>query len=160
MAALVGGLPVPAGPAPADEVRDARPEPGRQGVVRAKTGSLSGVNAMAGELVTRDGRLLVFAIMAKGAPSTLAARVAAGPGGRPAGGVRLHLGVSQGRAAGLGAGTVGRMAQFVDWDLAAATAGALSKSGPAVSYEEATQVVAQLRELTDEAAVTSRPTPA
>ena len=44
------------------------------------------------------------------------------------------------------------MAQFVDWDLAAATAGALSKSGPAVSYEEATQVVAELRELTDEAA--------
>ncbi|MFI5932452.1 zinc-dependent metalloprotease [Actinoplanes sp. NPDC051494] len=43
------------------------------------------------------------------------------------------------------------MAQFVDWDLAAATAGALSKSGPAVSYEEATEVVAQLRELTDEA---------
>ncbi|WP_041834507.1 zinc-dependent metalloprotease [Actinoplanes sp. N902-109] len=43
------------------------------------------------------------------------------------------------------------MAQFVDWDLAAATAGALSKSGPAVSYEEATQVVAQLRALTDEA---------
>jgi coenzyme F420 biosynthesis associated uncharacterized protein len=44
------------------------------------------------------------------------------------------------------------MAQFVDWDLAAATAGALSKSGPAVSYEEATQVVAQLRDLTEEAA--------
>ena len=44
------------------------------------------------------------------------------------------------------------MAQFVDWDLAAATAGALSKSGPAVSYEEATQVVAHLRELTEEAA--------
>jgi coenzyme F420 biosynthesis associated uncharacterized protein len=46
----------------------------------------------------------------------------------------------------------GVMAQFVDWDLAAATAGALSKSGPAVSYEEATQVVAELRTLTDEAA--------
>ena len=44
------------------------------------------------------------------------------------------------------------MAQFVDWDLAAATAGALSKSGPAVSYDEATQVVAELRTLTDEAA--------
>jgi coenzyme F420 biosynthesis associated uncharacterized protein len=44
------------------------------------------------------------------------------------------------------------MAQFVDWDLAAATAGALSKSGPAVSYEEATQVVADLRVLADEAA--------
>ncbi|GGN74350.1 hypothetical protein GCM10010112_44380 [Actinoplanes lobatus] len=45
------------------------------------------------------------------------------------------------------------MAQFVDWDLAAATAGALSKTGPAVSFEEATQVVSELRTLTDEAAV-------
>ncbi|MEV6341773.1 zinc-dependent metalloprotease [Actinoplanes sp. NPDC051851] len=44
------------------------------------------------------------------------------------------------------------MAQFVDWDLAAATAGALSKSGPAVSIDEATAVVAELRALTDEAA--------
>ncbi|GAA2693388.1 zinc-dependent metalloprotease [Actinoplanes palleronii] len=44
------------------------------------------------------------------------------------------------------------MAQFVDWDLAAATAGALSKSGPAVSYDEAAQVVSELRELTDQAA--------
>ena len=44
------------------------------------------------------------------------------------------------------------MAQFVDWDLAAATAGALSKSGPAVSYDDAVQVVTELRTLTDEAA--------
>ncbi|WP_434741989.1 zinc-dependent metalloprotease [Micromonospora sp. SH-82] len=44
------------------------------------------------------------------------------------------------------------MAQFVDWDLAAATAGALSKSGPRVSLSEATDVVADLRRLTDEAA--------
>ncbi|HEY0697763.1 MAG TPA: zinc-dependent metalloprotease [Micromonospora sp.] len=44
------------------------------------------------------------------------------------------------------------MAQFVDWDLAAATAGALGKSGPRVSYGEATDVVADLRRLTDEAA--------
>jgi coenzyme F420 biosynthesis associated uncharacterized protein len=44
------------------------------------------------------------------------------------------------------------MAQFVDWDLAAATAGALSKSGPAVSYEDAMRVVSELRALTDEAA--------
>ncbi|WP_405115725.1 zinc-dependent metalloprotease [Micromonospora sp. NBC_01405] len=44
------------------------------------------------------------------------------------------------------------MAQFVDWDLAAATAGALSKSGPRVSYAEATEVVSELRRLTDEAA--------
>ncbi|MCY1142560.1 zinc-dependent metalloprotease [Actinoplanes sp. Pm04-4] len=44
------------------------------------------------------------------------------------------------------------MAQFVDWDLAAATAGALSKSGPTVSYEDAMAVVTELRDLTDEAA--------
>ncbi|MBU2663295.1 zinc-dependent metalloprotease [Actinoplanes bogorensis] len=44
------------------------------------------------------------------------------------------------------------MAQFVDWDLAAATAGALSKSGPAVSYDDAMAVVTDLRNLTDEAA--------
>ncbi|MEV7330671.1 zinc-dependent metalloprotease [Micromonospora sp. NPDC093244] len=44
------------------------------------------------------------------------------------------------------------MAQFVDWDLAAATAGALSKSGPRVSYAEATDVVGDLRRLTEEAA--------
>jgi coenzyme F420 biosynthesis associated uncharacterized protein len=44
------------------------------------------------------------------------------------------------------------MAQFVDWDLAAATAGALGKSGPRVTYDEAAEVVADLRRLTDEAA--------
>src|SRR3954468_16724022 len=43
------------------------------------------------------------------------------------------------------------MAQFVDWGLPAGTAGALSKSGPAVSFEEAMQVVAELRVLADEA---------
>jgi len=44
------------------------------------------------------------------------------------------------------------MVQFVDRDLAAATAGALGKTGPKVSYEEATEVVADLRRLTEEAA--------
>jgi coenzyme F420 biosynthesis associated uncharacterized protein len=44
------------------------------------------------------------------------------------------------------------MAQLVDWELAAATAGALGKSGPAVSYTEAADVVAELRRLTEEAA--------
>ena len=41
------------------------------------------------------------------------------------------------------------MVQFVDWDLAAATAGTLSKSGPKVTYEEAAGVVSELRKLTD-----------
>jgi D-alanyl-D-alanine carboxypeptidase/D-alanyl-D-alanine-endopeptidase (penicillin-binding protein 4) len=47
-----------------------------QGVVRAKTGALSGVNTMSGVLVTKDGRLLVFAFMAKGGPSASAAKQA------------------------------------------------------------------------------------
>jgi D-alanyl-D-alanine carboxypeptidase/D-alanyl-D-alanine-endopeptidase (penicillin-binding protein 4) len=52
------------------------PEPNRAayGIVRAKTGTLSGVNTMAGELVTRDGRLLVFAIMASGSSNAYAAK--------------------------------------------------------------------------------------
>jgi coenzyme F420 biosynthesis associated uncharacterized protein len=44
------------------------------------------------------------------------------------------------------------MAQFVDWDLAAATAGALGKSGPRVTLREASDVVSDLRRLADEAA--------
>ena len=44
------------------------------------------------------------------------------------------------------------MAQFVDWDLATATAGALGKAGPHVSFSEAADVVADLRRLTDDAA--------
>lgn len=44
------------------------------------------------------------------------------------------------------------MAQFVDWDLAAATAATFAKSGPSVSYQEAADAVADLRRHTDEAA--------
>lgn len=44
------------------------------------------------------------------------------------------------------------MAQLVDWDLAAATARKLRRAGPRVSYAEAAAVVADLRQLTDEAA--------
>src|SRR5690349_20783966 len=44
------------------------------------------------------------------------------------------------------------MAQFVDWDLAAATAATLGRTGPQVSYDEAVEVVGDLRRLTDEAA--------
>ncbi len=44
------------------------------------------------------------------------------------------------------------MAQLVDWDLAAATAGALGKSGPQMSFTDAAEVVSELRRLTDVAA--------
>jgi D-alanyl-D-alanine carboxypeptidase/D-alanyl-D-alanine-endopeptidase (penicillin-binding protein 4) len=39
------------------------------GLVRAKTGTLTGVNTLAGEVVDRSGRLLVFAFLAPHAPS-------------------------------------------------------------------------------------------
>jgi coenzyme F420 biosynthesis associated uncharacterized protein len=42
--------------------------------------------------------------------------------------------------------------EFVDWDLAVATAGALGRSGPRVTLREATDVVTDLRRLADEAA--------
>jgi coenzyme F420 biosynthesis associated uncharacterized protein len=44
------------------------------------------------------------------------------------------------------------MTQFVDWDLAISTAGTISKAGPRVSFDEAAEVVGDLRQLTDEAA--------
>jgi D-alanyl-D-alanine carboxypeptidase/D-alanyl-D-alanine-endopeptidase (penicillin-binding protein 4) len=77
LASLFGGLPV-AGWSGTLETRFVTPSPNRvaQGIVRAKTGSLSGVNTMAGELITKDGRLLVFAIMANGSGNAVTARAA------------------------------------------------------------------------------------
>jgi D-alanyl-D-alanine carboxypeptidase/D-alanyl-D-alanine-endopeptidase (penicillin-binding protein 4) len=74
---IFGGLPV-AGWSGTLENRFVSPKANRaaQGVVRAKTGTLSGVNTMAGELITKDGRLLVFAIMASGSSNATAAKAA------------------------------------------------------------------------------------
>jgi D-alanyl-D-alanine carboxypeptidase/D-alanyl-D-alanine-endopeptidase (penicillin-binding protein 4) len=46
------------------------------GVLRAKTGTLTGVNTLAGEVVDRSGRLLLFAFLAPHAPSAGSAEAA------------------------------------------------------------------------------------
>jgi D-alanyl-D-alanine carboxypeptidase/D-alanyl-D-alanine-endopeptidase (penicillin-binding protein 4) len=75
VAGLFGGLPV-AGWSGTLRTRFVTPAPNQvgRGLVRAKTGSLSGVNTMAGALITKSGRLLVFAIMANGSGNAATAR--------------------------------------------------------------------------------------
>ncbi|WP_229068090.1 D-alanyl-D-alanine carboxypeptidase/D-alanyl-D-alanine-endopeptidase [Actinoplanes sp. DH11] len=77
LGALFNGLPV-AGWSGTLRTRFVTPSPNQtaQGIVRAKTGSLSGVNTLAGVLVNRDGRVMAFAIMAVGGASSISARAA------------------------------------------------------------------------------------
>ncbi|MEU4691758.1 D-alanyl-D-alanine carboxypeptidase/D-alanyl-D-alanine-endopeptidase [Actinoplanes sp. NPDC023714] len=77
LSALFNGLPV-AGWSGTLRTRFVTPSPNQeaQGIVRAKTGTLSGVNTLAGVLVNKDGRVMVFAIMAVGGASAISARAA------------------------------------------------------------------------------------
>jgi D-alanyl-D-alanine carboxypeptidase/D-alanyl-D-alanine-endopeptidase (penicillin-binding protein 4) len=66
---LIGGLPVAGGTGTLDKRFDDVGAEGR-GWVRAKTGTLSGVNSLAGVVLDKDNRLLVFALMTNGGGAT------------------------------------------------------------------------------------------
>nr|WP_236647984.1 D-alanyl-D-alanine carboxypeptidase/D-alanyl-D-alanine-endopeptidase [Micromonospora sp. 4G51] len=68
LAAIFGGLPVGGWSGTLDERYQAAVTKAGAGVVRAKTGTLTGVNAIAGLVTTADGRLLTFAVLTDQAP--------------------------------------------------------------------------------------------
>jgi serine-type D-Ala-D-Ala carboxypeptidase/endopeptidase (penicillin-binding protein 4) len=70
---ILTGLPVAGGAGTLDDRfgRDSAAADGR-GVVRAKTGTLTGVSSLAGVVTDADGRLLVFALMSNGISPSVA----------------------------------------------------------------------------------------
>ncbi|MCI4063142.1 D-alanyl-D-alanine carboxypeptidase/D-alanyl-D-alanine-endopeptidase [Micromonospora sp. R77] len=68
LAAIFGGLPVGGWSGTLDERYQAAGTKAGAGVVRAKTGTLTGVNAIAGLVTTADGRLLTFAVLTDRTP--------------------------------------------------------------------------------------------
>ncbi|MGW0517994.1 D-alanyl-D-alanine carboxypeptidase/D-alanyl-D-alanine endopeptidase [Crossiella sp. NPDC003009] len=66
---MLTGLPVAGGTGTLAKRYDKGQAAGGRGWVRAKTGTLDGVNSLAGIVTTNDGRLLVFSFMATGAAS-------------------------------------------------------------------------------------------
>jgi serine-type D-Ala-D-Ala carboxypeptidase/endopeptidase (penicillin-binding protein 4) len=71
--AILSGLPVAGYDGTLFDRGDAGAAPG---TVRAKTGTLLGVHALSGTVVTTDGRLLAFAVIADGSGSDAAAEAA------------------------------------------------------------------------------------
>ncbi|SFB09119.1 D-alanyl-D-alanine carboxypeptidase / D-alanyl-D-alanine-endopeptidase (penicillin-binding protein 4) [Amycolatopsis marina] len=63
---VVGGLPVAGGSGTLEGRYDTEASDQGKGWVRAKTGTLSGVSTLAGVVLDKDGRLLVFSLMSSG----------------------------------------------------------------------------------------------
>ncbi|MFC4146732.1 D-alanyl-D-alanine carboxypeptidase/D-alanyl-D-alanine-endopeptidase [Micromonospora mangrovi] len=68
LGAIFGGLPVGGWSGTLDERYQATATKAGAGMVRAKTGTLTGVNAIAGLVTTADGRLLTFAVLTDRTP--------------------------------------------------------------------------------------------
>ena len=73
---LLSGLPVAAASGTLTDRFTSQRSRAGAGVVRAKTGTLTGVSSLAGTVVDADGRLLVFALVADHVPSTSGAKSA------------------------------------------------------------------------------------
>ncbi|MFY1625425.1 D-alanyl-D-alanine carboxypeptidase/D-alanyl-D-alanine endopeptidase [Micromonospora sp. WMMD723] len=69
LTAIFGGLPVAAWSGTLGTRYESTETAAGAGVVRAKTGTLTGVHAIAGLVTTRDGRLLTFAVLTDRAPA-------------------------------------------------------------------------------------------
>jgi D-alanyl-D-alanine carboxypeptidase/D-alanyl-D-alanine-endopeptidase (penicillin-binding protein 4) len=76
LGSLLSGLPVAGWTGTLADRGDADPATA-PGTVRAKTGTLATTSALAGLVVTADGRLLAFALLADGTPGNVAAAEAA-----------------------------------------------------------------------------------
>ena len=73
---IVTGLPVAGGDGTLDDRFGTGAAAAGRGVVRAKTGTLTGVSSLAGVVTDVDGRLLVFALMSNGqSPATVRPRL-------------------------------------------------------------------------------------
>jgi D-alanyl-D-alanine carboxypeptidase/D-alanyl-D-alanine-endopeptidase (penicillin-binding protein 4) len=73
-AAIATGLPIAAETGTLDDRFDSKGTRAGAGVVRAKTGSLTGVASLAGTIMDRSGRLLVFVMMGNKVRSITSAR--------------------------------------------------------------------------------------
>lgn len=76
LAPVVAGLPVAGFTGTLEDRYLSGPQRQGAGLVRAKTGTLTGTSAEVGTVVTRSGQLLAFALVAAGVPDTEAAQAA------------------------------------------------------------------------------------